>query len=112
MRIALPVVQKNLSMHFGHCEEFALLDVDKDKKSIINIEYVPSPPHQPGMLPGWLAQKGVNIIIAGGMGSRAQGIFAYHGIQVVLGSPTGSPEQIVQDYLNGTLETGENVCDH
>ena len=112
MKIALPVAQKMVCMHFGHCEEFALFEVNEESKNIINSEFLPSPPHQPGMLPKWLAEKGANIIIAGGMGMRAQNIFNQCGIEVVLGSPSGKPEDIVLEYINGTLETGDNVCDH
>ena len=112
MKIAIPVAQKKVCMHFGHCEEFALFEVDEKSKEIIKQEYIESPPHQPGMLPGWLKEKGATAIISGGMGMRAQSLFNQFGIQVVLGSPSGDPKDIAQAYINGTLETGENVCDH
>jgi len=56
----------------------------------------------------------VNIIIAGGMGGRAQQLFSQNGVQVVTGaSPdSGSPEEIVKIYLTGSLQTGANPCDH
>jgi len=112
MKIALPVAQNQVCMHFGHCEEFAIFEVDEENKKIINQESISSPPHQPGMLPGWLAEKGANVIITGGMGRRAQNLFSQCGIEVILGSPTGNPEEIVSEYLNGTLQTGDNICDH
>jgi ATP-binding protein involved in chromosome partitioning len=112
MRIAIPVVGGQLSAHFGHCEEFALIDVDVNAKSIIGKEMVDAPPHQPGLLPKWLAEKEANVIIAGGMGSRAQGLFAEQNIEVVVGAPTEDPSQIAQAYLDGSLKTGQNVCDH
>lgn len=112
MKIALPVAQKKVCLHFGHCEEFAVVNVDSEKKCILGTEFIPSPPHQPGMLPGWLAEKDVNVVLAGGMGMRAQSIFQQYGIELILGVPSGEPEQIVLDYLNGTLETGDNICDH
>jgi len=52
------------------------------------------------------------VIIAGGMGYRAQQLFAQNGIKVVVGAPGNDPESVVSDYLNGTLQTGENPCDH
>ena len=64
------------------------------------------------MLPSWLAEKGANIIITGGMGRRAQDLFSQHGIEVVIGAPSGKPEDIVSGYLNGILQTGDNICDH
>jgi len=112
MRIAIPISEDKLSAHFGHCERFALLDVDPTAKKILKREDIEAPPHQPGLLPPWLAEKGVNMIIASGMGQRAQELFADQGIQVVVGAASEIPEKIVRDYLAGTLKVGENVCDH
>lgn len=112
MKIAVPVSDGKLSMHFGHCERFAMLDVDPGKKEILGRVDLDAPPHEPGLLPRWLADKGANLIIAGGMGRRAQDLFSDSGIRVIVGAPAGSPEDVVRDYLAGTLETGGNVCDH
>jgi ATP-binding protein involved in chromosome partitioning len=112
MRIAIPVTGGVLSAHFGRCDLFALLDVDQKAKKILRREDVEAPPHQPGLLPPWLAERGVTMIIAGGMGQRAQGLFADQHIQVVVGAPTEIPEKIARDYLGGTLKVGENVCEH
>ncbi len=98
-------------MHFGHCERFALVDVDGGGK-VLKREDVDSPPHQPGLLPAWLAERGANVIIAGGMGQRAIGLFTEKGIKVVVGAPSETPERLVADYVSGTLQTGGNVCDH
>jgi predicted Fe-Mo cluster-binding NifX family protein len=112
MRIAIPVAQGRLSLHFGHCAEFVVVDVDPETKTIQGTETLPAPPHQPGLLPQWLAERGVNMVIAGGMGMRAQQFFQQYNIQVVIGAPSETPETVVQGYLAGTLETGQNICDH
>ncbi|MBN2294531.1 MAG: NifB/NifX family molybdenum-iron cluster-binding protein [Pirellulales bacterium] len=112
MIIAVPVVEGILCMHFGHCEHFALVDVDISSNRVSDTKYVAPPPHAPGVLPGWLSEQGAKVIIAGGMGQRAQAIFAQHGIKVVVGAPAGTPEDIAQTYLDGKLEVGQNVCDH
>ena len=101
-----------MSSHFGHCEQFALFDVDEQAKEITNKEFVTSPEHQPGLLPSWLAEKGVSVVIAGGMGPRAQDIFHQNSIRVVLGALESDPEKAVLSYVNGALATGDNVCDH
>ena len=111
-RIAIPVTEGVLSSHFGHCEVFALYDVDSENKTVISKELHTPPAHEPGLLPAWLKEKGANIIIAGGMGSRAQDLFAENGIQVVVGAPVMDPEQVLAAYLGDTLETQENSCDH
>jgi len=112
MRIAIPLAKGKLSMHFGHCERFALVDVDAAEKKIHRREDIDAPPHEPGLLPRWLAERGANVVITGGMGQRAQALFAERGIQVVVGAPVDTPERIVGDYLAGTLQAGQNVCDH
>ncbi|MEW5722673.1 MAG: iron-sulfur cluster carrier protein MrpORP [Thermodesulfobacteriota bacterium] len=112
MRIAIPLADGKLAMHFGHCECFALLDVDQATQRILKRHDVEAPPHQPGLLPPWLAERGANVIIAGGMGSRAKDLFAQQGLQVVVGAPAETPEKLAADYLAGTLQAGENVCDH
>jgi len=111
-KIAIPVVEGHLSAHFGHCEEFAIFDVDLENKKIIGQEKAPSPPHEPGLLPRWLGEKGVNVIIAGGMGTQAQQLFAESGITVSVGAPADDPEKIVLSYMDSVLELGDNTCDH
>jgi len=112
MRIAIPLADGKLAMHFGHCERFALLDVDSAAKKILGREDVEAPPHQPGLLPPWLAEKGATVIIAGGMGGRAVDLFAQQRIQVIVGAAAETPEKLAADYLAGALQSGENVCDH
>jgi ATP-binding protein involved in chromosome partitioning len=112
MRYAIPVSGGMVSLHFGHCEHFALIDVDEDRKEIIRKELVPSPGHQPGLLPEWLAEQGVAFVIAGGMGSRAQSLFQQSHIGVIIGILENDPEKAVLSYLNSQLATGDNICDH
>jgi len=64
------------------------------------------------VLPAWLAENGVTLVIASGMGTRAQQIFAQSGIDVVTGAPPEPPQDVVQAFLDGTLEMGGNICEH
>jgi ATP-binding protein involved in chromosome partitioning len=112
MKIAIPLAGGRLCMHFGHCETFALIDVDMEKKEIVGRTEVTPPPHEPGVLPRWLSEQGATAILAGGMGQRAQGLFAEQKIQVMVGLPAETPDALVKQYLAGTLQAGENVCDH
>jgi len=112
MRIAIPIAQDKLSQHFGHCDQFAFFDIDDDFKKVTGRNDIIPPAHAPGVLPQWLHENDVNVIIAGGMGQRAQQLFAQNDIKVVIGAATSSPEELVSAYLGGTLETGDNICDH
>jgi len=112
IRVAIPLCEGVLTLHFGHCEKFALVDVDPDLNVIVGTTSVKPPPHEPGLLPGWLAGQGVNLVIAGGMGGRAQQLFSEAGVKVIVGAPSAEPERVVMDFLAGSLVTGANVCDH
>lgn len=112
LKIAIPLVDGKLCMHFGHCATFALLDVDLEQRKITGRADLTPPPHEPGVLPRWLAEQGATMILAGGMGQRAQSLFTENNIQVMVGLPAESPEALVAHYLAGTLQAGQNVCDH
>jgi len=111
MKIAIPTAEGQLCAHFGHCQQFAVIEVDIEKKAILNKEMITPPPHEPGVLPQWLNQMGCNTIIAGGMGQRAIGMFSQFGINVVTGATPGNPEDIVTDFLHKKLVTADNICD-
>lgn len=110
MKFAIPMAQGKLTAHFGHCQDFALVEVEGNQ--IINKQVLEPPPHEPGVLPQWLHELGADIIIAGGMGQRAISLFNQSGIKVVTGAPVLDPETLVRNYLNNTLETNGNLCDH
>lgn len=112
MRIAIPLTSGKLSAHFGHCQEFAIIDADPDAKTIGVRDDVTPPPHEPGLYPAWLAERGATHIIAGGMGQKARELFARNKIAVVTGAPAEDPEAIVGLFLRGRLVTGANGCDH
>ena len=112
MKVAIPLAQGKLTLHFGHCEQFAIIDVSEETKEIASREDLTPPAHEPGVLPRWLHEQNVNVIIAGGMGQRAQQLFTQNDIKVVVGASSAEPEALVTAYLQGTLETGSNACDH
>lgn len=112
MRIAIPLTDGVLSPHFGHCEQFAIVEADCENKQIKAKELLTPPVHEPGVLPKWLAGMHVNLIIAGGMGQRAQQLFTDNGIEVLCGAPAIGLDELIGQYLEGRLELGQNACDH
>ena len=85
MKIAIPMLDGKLCMHFGHCAQFALVDADEKTKTVTGTRMLTPPPHEPGVLPRWLHEQGANVIIAGGMGQRAQSLFTENGCAANLG---------------------------
>ncbi len=108
--IAIPLENGRLCAHFGHCQQFAIVNIEDN--NIVEENFVTPPPHEPGLLPAWLAERGVTHVIAGGMGQRAINLFTEQGIQVSVGAQPKSPKELVIDWLRNTLVTGDNACDH
>ena len=108
--VAMPVSEGKLSSHLGHSEQFAFIVTENGK--IKSKEMRSPPPHEPGVLPRWLHDQGADVIIAGGIGKRAQELLRENGIEVVIGASMDSPEVLTNRYLTNTLITGDNVCDH
>jgi predicted Fe-Mo cluster-binding NifX family protein len=108
--IAIPLENGRLCSHFGHCQQFAILEVEG--QSVVSEKLLTPPPHEPGLLPRWLAEQGVSHVIAGGMGQRALQLFAGQNIVVCVGALPKSPRELVNDWVNKALVTGSNACDH
>lgn len=107
MKVAISTDSGYVSAHFGRCPEFTILEINDGK--IISKEIIPNPGHQPGFLPEYFEQMGINAVIAGGGGGRAQMLFAEKNIQFVLGV-TGKIDEVVDKLCKGELEGGESLC--
>jgi len=112
VRIAIPMSGDCLEQHFGHCEKFAFFDVDPEKKWIISATEIQAPEHQPGLLPPWLKEHDVTLVIAGGIGDRARSLCSVLSIEVIAGARSEKPDVLAQQYLDGKLATADHVCDH
>jgi predicted Fe-Mo cluster-binding NifX family protein len=109
-KIAVPLENGILCSHFGHCEQFAIIDTEN--KTVSGEQIIIPPPHEPGLLPGWLAEKGVTDVIAGGIGQRAIGLFTQRNINVFVGAQQKTPADLALDLVNDRLLAGANYCDH
>lgn len=89
-----------------------MVDVDPAKREVVGESFVTPPPHGPGVLPGWVAEQGVDAVIVGGMGGRARQMFAAHGVDVIAGALGGTPAELVVQFLGGSLRTDDQECDH
>lgn len=108
-RLAVATDGDEVSQHFGHCSQYTLVDIVDGH--IKNKAVIANPGHQPGFLPRYLADKGVNYIIAGGMGTQAQSLFKEMGVEPILGV-SGNIDEVIDAFINGTLQSGESLCEH
>lgn len=108
MKIAIANNENMCTEHFGHCEGFKIYELENDK--IISEGFIKNPGHKPGFLPVFLKEKGVNIVISGGMGQMAQEIFKEKNIQVIVGVE-GDNTMIINQYIDGKLKSDNSICD-
>ena len=112
MKIAIPVENGRLHEHFGGCRQFALVEVDATAMRALRTEIVVAPEHRPGLFPAWLGERGVRVVIAGGIGKRALASFALSGIVVRAGEPGATVAELVDAYLAGHLTSTPEGCEH
>jgi len=102
-----------LSHHFGRCPYYIVVDVDdkeiKDVKAVKNPFYESH--GQTGEVPNFIHSLGADVIIAGGMGPKAIGIFQQLGIQAVTGA-SGIVGDVIKSYIHGQIEGAVPCSDH
>jgi ATP-binding protein involved in chromosome partitioning len=109
MKYALPVSGGRLWPHFGQATEFMLIDTSDGRitgKETISVEA-----HTCGNASRLLAARGVNVVIAGGIGLSPLLAFDRDGIELISGVAETNPEKAVQAHLNGTLVSGKDICE-
>jgi predicted Fe-Mo cluster-binding NifX family protein len=107
---AIPTENGVLCAHFGHCQQFAVIEVENNQ--IISTSNVIPPEHVPGLYPAWVAELGATDVIAGGMGQQAITLFNQQHINVFVGAPIDEPTILVKRFLEDKLELNANYCNH
>ena len=107
MKIAISTEGDSVSMHFGRCPSFTIVDIESGK--VVSKSSLDNPGHEPGAIPKFLNDHGVNCIVAGGMGMRAQTFFQEFNIETILGA-NGKIDEVIEKLKEGTLENGESSC--
>lgn len=107
MKVAISTDGEFVSAHFGRCPSFTIIDIDNGK--LLNRQTIDNPGHQPGFLPQFLRERGVDCIVCGGMGQRAKMLLDQAGIMTIVGV-SGSIDEAVSQLLKGTLVGGESLC--
>ncbi len=107
MRIAISTDNGMVSAHFGRCPVFTIVEIENG--NILKEEQIENPGHQPGLIPQFLHNKGVNCIVAGGMGMRAKDFFERFGIETITGI-SGSVDDVIAELVNGTLKGTDSLC--
>ncbi|MBN1626388.1 MAG: NifB/NifX family molybdenum-iron cluster-binding protein [Deltaproteobacteria bacterium] len=99
--------------HFGHCDVFTLVDVEKGE--IKDVTTIPNQSHVQGgcMVPvNLLSENKVNALIVGGIGMRPLMGFRQAGIDVYHDATRHEIRPVVEDLIAGSLPQidDDQVC--
>ena len=106
-KIAIPVLGQKLSPHFGSSLLFDIFIVEDQtivKEYLIHVSSQLSE-----SLPVWLAKNGVTDVITREIGNKEINFFNQHKINVFVGVKLENPKNLVQEYIDGILETHDNL---
>ncbi len=109
MKLAIATEAGQVCPHFGHTPFFTLATVENG--ALTEKNEVPNPGHAPGFLPQWMKDRGVQLVIAGGVGAKAQELFTALGIDVIAGAE-GPVDSVLAAFVDGTLKGGRSLCTH
>jgi predicted Fe-Mo cluster-binding NifX family protein len=112
MRVAVSTDDNNgldsvVSPHFGRCPFYVLVDLEGQQ--VRGVSTVANPyfdRHERGRVPAFIQEQGVNVMLTGGMGGRALGLFAQYGIEPVTGA-YGTVRRALEAYVGGELQGAE-----
>ena len=99
---------QDISQHFGHSPMFRLITIEDGHQ--IATEDMVSPPHQHGLLPRLLKERGVSVVVAGGMGGSAKDLLQQSGIEPVVGI-VGNVDLVLERFIKGELHSSSAVCE-
>lgn len=108
--LAMPLDNGKVSAHFGHAPSFVITEIQDGK--VVSSKEELSPKHEPGVIPKWLADLGVNTLLCGGLGGSARNIMEKNGINVISGINEVSTQDAIDMYLRGELTDTGGTCDH
>lgn len=110
--IAIPTLDNNVDSHFGHCAYYTIFHIG-DNNEICGKERLDSPQGCgcKSNIASTMQEMGITLMLAGNMGMGAYNKLTEHGISVVRGC-NGKVEDVLNAYLNGTLQDSGDACDH
>ena len=107
MKIAISTDSGKVAEHFGRCPQFTIAEIENGK--VTKKEVIDNPGHSTGFLPKFFYEMGVEYVIAGGAGFRAQEFFQQFGIKMLIGV-SGIVDEVLQLFAEGKLESGQSSC--
>ncbi|MDD3178817.1 MAG: NifB/NifX family molybdenum-iron cluster-binding protein [Opitutaceae bacterium] len=112
MKIAIPLTATDeFSAHYGGSSKLAVFEVDPEQRVVRRRTILAPSGSEPCNWSPLLRAAGVTLLLAGGIGTGARHRMAEHGVDVIAGAASGTPDEVVAAWLSGGLVRGENACD-
>ena len=109
MKLAVTYANGEVFQHFGKTENFKIYEIEDGK--VVSSEVVGNDGLGHEALAGLLADKGIKVLICGGMGQGAKDALSEAGLEVYSGA-VGDADAAVEAYLKGELISQDVNCDH
>ena len=97
-------LEAGMGMHFGHCDIYTIVQIEDG--AIKSVGTLPNVPHQQGgcLAPvNYLADRGVTVLLAGGMGMRPLMGFLQEGVDVYYAAGIETVKKAVAAHIAGEL---------
>ncbi|MCY1722296.1 hypothetical protein OU798_18220 [Prolixibacteraceae bacterium Z1-6] len=106
-RVAIPIVDGKLSEYFGGCSYYEIFEIEEGKVQQRKIEM----PEVSSVseLPLWLEKQHITDVIVYKVNKNIITLFASKKVNLFVGVPQNSSDKLIDDYLNGNLESDKNI---
>jgi predicted Fe-Mo cluster-binding NifX family protein len=106
-RVAIPVANEQLSEFFGECSHYEIFDTDRKITGNFEIQ-IPAETGQ-AELPDWLEKMGITDVVTFRVSPAIIHLFASKKVNLFIGVPIDSPRNLIENYLQGKLESDERI---
>lgn len=107
MKIGIPRYRERIAPRFGFTEDVLILELDGNQ--VVGWEVIRLDGYFPHQIPALLHQKGVEVVITGGINSVFQEMFRALDMEVFWGL-IGTPEDGLKAYLGGVPADFRGAC--
>ncbi len=107
MKIGIPRYRERIAPRFGFTEDVLILELDGNQ--VVGREVIRLDGYFPHQIPALLHQKGVDVVITGGINTVFQEMFRALDMQVFWGL-IGTPEDGLKAYLGGVPADFRGAC--
>ncbi|WP_297093766.1 hypothetical protein [uncultured Draconibacterium sp.] len=106
-KVAIPIANKKISEYLCGCSHFAFYDMESKNTTISESDSIDFSNAEEVRL--WIRKNGITDIILHRIKKELIGIFTSEKMNLFVGVPMVSAEQIIEAYSCGKLESDKNI---